>query len=237
MTALQTPQKTSRRQELRQNKLVELYARLLLLWEERRTLVYVLIGAVVAAGLAVPGYLYYQQQQQRQANEALGQILPVYEQGNYQQALDGTSDARGLLAIASDYGGTPAGNLARYYAATALYQQGEYDRALSQYQQFDKEDDYIGASALAAEAAIYENRGEFETAGQHYEEAADQYESELTTPRYLLRAGRAYEEAGAFSQAESAYQRIRDNYSDTPQARTAAQAIARVEARRTQSAS
>jgi tetratricopeptide (TPR) repeat protein len=236
MTALKTPEKTSRRQELRQNMLVELYGRLLLLYEENRQLLYGLGVALIALILAVPGYMYYHQQQSQQANRMLGEILPAYEQGNYEQALNGTAQAAGLLTIADDYGGTDAGNLAAFYAASALYEQEEYDRALTYYQQFDKGNDFIGASAYAAEASIYESRGELENAADHYEQAASQYDNKLTAPRYLLEAGQVYEDAGNYEAAEQVYQRIKDEYPETEQASDVERYLARVRARQ-QSAS
>lgn len=231
MTALKTPEKTSRRQELRRNWLVDLYGRLLLLYEDNRALLYGIGAAILALALAIPGYMYYQQQQAEQANQMLGSILPVYEQGNFDQALNGTSEAAGLLEIANQYDGTSAGNLATFYAANALYQQQEYDRALTFYQRFEKQNDFVGASALAAEASIYETRGEFAQAGTHFEEAAAQYDNELTAPRYLVEAGQAYEEAGDYASAVAAYQRLLDEYPDSDQATEAERYLARAQAR------
>jgi len=231
MTALKTPEKTSRRQELRQNKLVELYGRLLLLYEEHRQLVYGLGIGLIALILAVPGYVYYQQQRAAEANQMLGRILPTYEQGNYQQALEGTGQQAGLLTIADEYDGTDAGNLAAFYAASALYEQEAYDRALEYFQQFDKGTDYIGASAYAAEAAIYETRGSYEQAAARYEQAAEHYPNEMTAPRYLIEAGQAYEDAGNYEAAEQAYQRVKEEYPESTEATEADRYLARVRAR------
>lgn len=237
MTALQTPEKTSRRQELRKNKIVELYARALLFYEEHRQVVYGIGIGLVLLILAIPGYIYYHQQQSQQANEMLGQVLPVYEQGNFQQALEGTGDRAGLLTIADEYGSTRAGNLAAFYAGNALYQLEEYDRALTYYEQFDKGSDFIGASAYAAQAAIYENRGDIERAAELYEQAASQYENELSAPRFLLDAGQAYEEVGQYEDAERVYQKIQSEYPDSEQADEVERYLARVQARQTSSAS
>jgi len=231
MAALKTPEKTSRRQELRRNWLVDLYGRLVLFYEGNRTLVHGLGAGLLAVALAIPGYVYYQQQQQQQANEELGRILPVYEQGNFGQALNGTGDRMGLIAIADQYSRTDAGNLAAFYAASALYRQQEYDRALEYYQRFDKQNDFISASALAAEAAIYEERGSLEQAATYFEEAASQYENELTTPRYLLEAGQAYEAAENYSAAERMYRRILEEYPDAEQQDAAKRYLARAKAR------
>ena len=237
MTALKTPEKKSRRQELRQNIFIDLYARALLFYDEYRRLAQGLGVALLVLLLAIPGYIYYHQQQTEAANQKLGQILPVYEQGNYQQALDGQGERAGLLTIADDYGGTEAGNLATFYAANALYQQEEYDRALTYFQRFEKGQDFIGASAYAAQAAIQENKGAFQRAGELYEQAASQYENELTAPRYLLSAGQAYEEAGDYEAALAAYERIQADYPDSEQASTAEQYQARAEVRQANASS
>ncbi len=231
MSALKTPEKTSKRQELRQDSIVTLYAKALMYFEENRNVVYGALAGVVVVALGIAGYAYYQTQQQEQAQQLLAQIVTTYEQGNYQQALDGTAETLGLLEIADQYGGTQAGNLATFYAADALYRMGEFDRALTYFQRFDKTNDLIGASALAAEAAIYESRDAFATAAKRYQEAAHQFESDLTTPRYLMDAGEAYVEAGEYEQALSVYQTIKDEYPESEQAQNIDRYIAQVRAR------
>jgi len=237
MTALKTPEKTSRRQELRRNWLVQLYAYALLLYEEKRQLVYGLGVGLLVLILAVPGYMYYQQQQSKQANEMLGKILPTYEQGNYEQALNGTAQAAGLFTIADEYGGTDAGNLAAFYAANALYEQQKYDKALQYYQQFEKGNDFIGASAFAAEASIHENKGNIRKAAERYGQAASQYQNKLTAPRFLIEAGQAYEEVGDYEAAERMYRRLKENYTDSDQAQDVGRYLARVQARQEKSGS
>jgi len=232
MTALKTPEKKSRRQELRQNIFVELYARALLFYDEHRRVAQGIGVALVVLVLAIPGYIYYHQQQEEAANQQLGQILPVYEQGNYQQALDGTNNQAGLLALADDYSNTDAGNLATFYAANALYELEEYERALEHFQRFEKGQNFIGASAYAAQAAIHENKGNFGRAAELYEQAASQYQNKLTAPRFLLNAGQAYEEAGQYEAAMNMYQRIQDEYPDSSQASNAEQYMARARVRR-----
>lgn len=232
MTALKTPERTSRRKELRQNIFVELYARALLFYDEYRRLAQGIGVTLLVLVLAIPGYIYYHQQQEQAANRQLGQILPAYEQGNYEQALNGKGEQAGLLAIADTYSNTDAGNLAAFYAADVLYQRGEYDRALTYFRRFEKGNNFFGASAFAAQAAIYENRGEFQRAADLYERAASQYENKLTTPRYLLSAGQAYEEAGRYEAAMDAYRRITEDYPDSDQVSQAERYLARAKVRR-----
>lgn len=237
MTALQTPDKTSRRQELRQNFFVDLYARALLFYDKYSRVAQGIGVGLLVLVLAIPGYIYYQNQQEEAANQRLGQILPVYEQGNYQQALDGSGDNAGLLAIADDHGNTDAGNLATFYAADALYRLEEYDRALTYFQRFEKKENFIGASALAAQAAIQENKDNYGRAAELYEQAASQYENKLTAPRFLLNAGQAYEEATQYEAAMNVYQEIQEEYPDSDQATNAERYMARAEVRQKEASS
>jgi tetratricopeptide (TPR) repeat protein len=112
-----------------------------------------------------------------------------------------------------------------------LYNLGEYERALEHFQEFDRMEGFIGASAVAGEAAVYENLGEYERAANGYLDAARYFENMLASPRYLMDAGRAFEASGAYSEAQRAYEQILEDY---PESNLAAQAevyIARAQAR------
>jgi len=229
------------------NPLLDITAWAITLYEDRRSVLYAAAAGLVVLVLAVAGYVVYMEQRAAEADQELGRILPVYERGDYRTALDGVdaldstsprasqpgqAEARaGLLEIADEYGRTNAGNLAAYYAGNAYFNLGEYDAALEMYQSFDKDENFIGASAHAAEAAIYESRGEYAQAAQKYLDAADQYESELRTPRYLLDAAQAYESAGQLSRARDLYDQITDAYADSPAAGEAEVFLARLQVR------
>src|SRR6056297_2173082 len=100
---LKPPKQVSRRQELREDKVVTAYARTITLAEKYR-------GALIAAGVGIVviffgviGYTFYLSGQSDRADDALGAVLPLYESGQYQEALDGTAEMAGLLEIADDY--------------------------------------------------------------------------------------------------------------------------------------
>lgn len=248
MSSVQTPQKPSPETTSTGNFLLDTTGRAVMFYQNNPTAVYGMIAGIVLLVFAAAGYVVYMEQASTEANRQLGRILPVYEQGNYEaalegvEALDGTSprvnqpgqqEARaGLLSIIENHGGTGAGNLARFYAGNAYFELEQYDQALEMYQAFDKDENFIGASAYAAEAAIYESRGEFDKAGDAYVNAAEQYESELRTPEYMLDAARAYEEAGNASRAEDLYNRILADYDESPAAPQAEIFLARLEAQR-----
>jgi tetratricopeptide (TPR) repeat protein len=237
MSALKAPESSSRRKELRSNAIVDLYARSILFFEENKKTLYVAGAGIVLLIAAVGLYLWNAQQTEAEAQEHLGQIERAYAAGNYEQALQGTEDQMGLLEIADTYSSTDAGNLANFYIANAYLRNGMPDEALTYLRRFDKDQDLVGASALAAEASILEDRESYAEAADLYEQAASYVESASLSPQYLLNAGRAYESAGNLEAAESAYTRIQDNYPDAPETEEIQRHLARVDAKQAQAAS
>jgi tetratricopeptide (TPR) repeat protein len=230
MSMLKPPKPVSRRHELREDQLATATARGMTFFEEHRTL---LIAAAVALVVLVVGVIawgWYRSAQDREAAEALGAILAAYEQGDFEQALEGTPEAAGLLEIADEYGATDTGNLATFFAADALYQLGRYDEALEMFEDYDGDRDVLGASALAGQAAIHEQRGEHALAGRLYLRAAEATASAATAPDYLLAAGRGFEAAGDYAEAQGAYERYLEDWDETPNATLARALLARVSA-------
>lgn len=233
MSPVNPPRRIATRQhdELRKDTVVTLYAKALDLFENNRQVLYGVLAGLVVLALLIVGWVLYRQNQEAEAQNLLANAVTVYEAGNYREALDGTPERLGLLAIADEYGSTDAGNLAHFYAGDALYNLGEYEAAAEHFEDYDEEESLIGASALAGVADAYLNMGNPAEAAEYYRQAALLYEEEATAPHYLKLAGRAYEEAGDFEAARAMYEMIRDDYPDTPQAGEVDVLIARVDAR------
>ena len=190
-------------------------------FEDNRNVILGVIGALVLLAVAVVAWRTWQANRSSEGQELLGAILTEYEAGNYQVALDGTDTAPGLLEIAEDYGSTSTGEQATFFAADALYQLGETERAREMFEDYDGSG-LVGASALAGQAAIAEQGGDAATAAGLYGRAADAFESPASTPGYLLDAARAHLAAGEAEEAQAALTRVVDDWSDTPEASTAA---------------
>jgi TolA-binding protein len=227
---LKPPKQVSRRQELREDKVVTAYARTMTLAEDYK-------GALIAAGVGIVviffgviGYVFYLSNQSDLADDALGAVLPLYESGQYQEALDGTADVPGLIEVAEEYGAADAGNLAQFYAASALFQLGRYEEAGEYFDAYDGDDDILGASAVAGRAAVAEQQGEHAEAGRLYLDAARTYESAATAPTYYLDAARNFEAIGDFDAARAAYEEVEDEYPDAPEAANVSVYTARLDA-------
>ena len=227
---LKPPKQVSRRQELREDTVVTAYARTMTMAEKYKGALIAAAVGIVVIFLGVLGYFFYLGNQSDLADEALGSVLPLYESGQYQEALDGTAETPGLLEVADEYGATDAGNLARFYAASALFQLERYDEARDFFAAYDGDDDLLGASALAGEAAVVEIGGDHAAAARLYERAAETYESAATAPAYYLDAARNYEAAGDYDAARAAYEAIEETYADAPEAANIPAYLARLDA-------
>lgn len=215
MSTLNPTRKVSRRQELREDRVVTMSARAIDFYENNRNLVYGIIAAILVVVLLAVGLAWNSARRSDEALERMATAVQRYEAGEYQAALDGDISFMGLLDIADEYGGTDAGNLAKFYAADALFRVGDLEQSLEFFRDYDKESDYLGASAYAGEAAIHEMQDDFSRAGDLYTRAANVFESDITSPDYLLKAGRAYERAGEIDEAKEAYEQIREDYPDS----------------------
>ncbi|MEM1128662.1 MAG: hypothetical protein AAGI71_18610 [Bacteroidota bacterium] len=209
---------TTKRQDLREDTMVTAYARTWDFYDKNKGLVVGAGVALVVLIAALIGFGFMQQQRGVDAQSLLAQALPAYETGRYQEALDGSDAAPGLLEVIREYGSSDAGNLAAFYAADAYFRLGQYDEALRYFDQYDVDDSLVGASALSGQAKVHEIQGNFDRAGDLYRRAAQTYEDPLTSPVYLMQAGRAYEKAAAFGQAQAAYELLLDAYPEATQA-------------------
>ncbi len=234
MATYKAPKRKNRRTELREDKVVTFYTQFLDFFEGNRNLVYGILGAAVLLVIMGFGYGIFKDRQEDQAQEALAGAVRLYEQSNWQAALDGSDGVKGLLEVAGDFGSRKAGNLALYYAADAYFKLGDKESALKYFRQFDNDDDALGAGAYAGEAAILESNGDFSAAGDRYKDAAEAYTSEFTSARYLQNAGRNYEQAGEFNKARAVYQTIRNDFPDSAQANDVDMLMARVDLKENQ---
>ncbi|WP_412067477.1 tetratricopeptide repeat protein [Rubrivirga sp. IMCC43871] len=222
-------QSQSRHHELREDALATGASRGTEFYDDHKTTIIAVIVGVFVLALAIIGWRTWQANKSAEGQRLLGAILTEYEAGNYQIALEGTESAPGLLQIADEYGSTATGEQATFFAADALYQTGDLDRALAMFEDYDG-DDIMAASALAGQAAIYEDRGDHARAAGLYIDAADEYDSPASTPGYLLDAARAFAAAGDTGEATEALERVVNDWDTTPEYRTALVELGQVQA-------
>lgn len=176
--------------------------------------------AVVAVVVLVGAWMLYKNVWQVNRGEKASAMMYVAQQNLAQQmwdaALNGDGNNAGFLAVISQFGGTPEGNLARHYAGVCQLQLGQFDEALKSLSSYKAVSGVpagvIDAENIGLQGDIYVQKGDFARAADFFARAAKTNNDPFTTPLYLKKQGLALAAAGQGEQAIEAYQRILDDF-------------------------
>lgn len=187
--------------------------------KNKKTLVAAVAAVVmlVVAGVLVSTYVVAPREQK--AAEALFAGEKYFQNGDFETALNGdTYEYAGFEAVASDFKGTKAANLAKAYAGISLAKLGRYEEAIPMLEAFKGGDVMIAPSVLAALGNCYAQVGDDAQAAATLMKAARKADNNLLSPAYLIQAGQIYEKLGKKADALKAYKEIKDKYYASMQA-------------------
>jgi TolA-binding protein len=114
--------------------------------------------------------------------------------------------------VASKFKGHDGAHIANYSLGNLYFQQGRFEDAIQVLNRVKLDDTYLMTLALGTIGDSYSELGEYAQAVKFYERAAKRVENELTTPKFLFKAGLNAEEAGDFAAAANFYQAIQDRF-------------------------
>ena len=130
----------------------------------------VIIGCVIAVIVIVAGVILYKNfyvaPRETKAQVALFKGQELFEQDQYEQALNGDSigDFKGFLKVADEFSGTKSANLAKAYAGICYAHLNQYDKALKYLDEFNAKDQMVAPSILAAAGNCYAQLGQMDKA-------------------------------------------------------------------------
>ncbi|GAA4411903.1 tetratricopeptide repeat protein [Nibrella viscosa] len=180
-----------------------------------------ILGTVAAVVLLVAGFVGYRLYVSSQDEEAQVEMFPSvyqFEADSLKKALSGDGANPGLVAIADEYGAAKAGNLANFYAGTALLKQGKYDDAIEHLKDFSSSDLLVQARAYSLIGDAYMEKKSFDEAISYYKKAADYKENKFFTPAYLMKLAVAYEQNKQSEEAIRTYDQILEKYPTSAEA-------------------
>ncbi|MEI6945822.1 tetratricopeptide repeat protein [Paraflavisolibacter sp. H34] len=139
------------------------------------------------------GYLAYkyaiQRPQEEKALESMFKAEEYYRMDSLNAALNGDGVNAGFLKVIDKSGGTPAGNLARFYAGSIYLKQGNPANAAKYLADFKTDAKQIQARAYKLLGDAYAEQGKNSDALDAYKKAAHHFEDDdVNSSEYLFLA-------------------------------------------------
>ncbi|MGJ5643296.1 tetratricopeptide repeat protein [Formosa sp. S-31] len=191
--------------------------------------IFVIIGVVAALVLGYLGYNEFVAQPKE--SEAMNDMFQAQKYFNeavngtekdslYTLALNGGNGKYGMLDIINEHGGTPAANLAEYYAGMAYLNLKDYKNAVEHLSNFTSEDEALAPLAKGAIGDAFVQLNQLDDALDYYKEAAEIRTNEFTTPMYLNKAGLVALELGKADKALGYFEKVKNEYPNSAEATT-----------------
>ena len=202
------------KKKIKEDKLVTTFYEAKIFYEENQTKILAALGTLAIIIVAIVLYINKVESNNEIASIELSRVIPGYNSGMYQEAIDGKPGTKvlGLRKIADEYGGSEQGELARIYLANSYYFTGQLDNALDEYDAYSGSDDVMISSALAGKASVYEAKSDYESAAEFYSQAANISKYNPSNPEYLLIAGINYLKVKNFDKAKVSLEKIKKEY-------------------------
>jgi tetratricopeptide (TPR) repeat protein len=213
--------KKLKKKELQEDKLVSSFYQAQEFIEENKQKLIYIVGAIAVVILAITWYFNKRSEDNIIAAGELNQIITVFDQGQYQKAIDGEPGTQldGLQSIVDNYGGTEQGELAKIYLAKSYYWLNNIERAIEYFEDYSGSSNLHQATAYAGLAACYEEKSEFSKAAEYYEKAAKNNKLSTQAAEFLLNAGINYMKAEENESAKTVFEKIKDDYNTSMAAR------------------
>jgi len=225
--------KRTERRHLKQNEFQEVFTQAVDMIGERRSELTKTLLVVAVIGLGAASYWGWYQYRQDKAHTMLADAM-VTEDARVGPPADATGGSGGLTfptehertvaaiakfkAVADAYPSTDAGTFARYQEASLQVSAGNTADAVKAYQAvIDRSGDGLyGQMAKLGLAEAYARAGQYEQAITGYKELALRKDGQLPVDGILIELGRTYRDAGKKADAQQTFNRIVEEFPDSP---------------------
>lgn len=190
--------------------------------EKNQKYIFVIIGIVAVVVLGYLGYNeFIAKPKQTQAMNDMFQAQKYFDQATtnavkkdslYNLSLKGGEGKFGMLDIISEYSGTPAANLANYYAGTAYLRLKDYKNAIEHLSKFSGDDEILAPLAKGNIGDAFVQLNQLDDALDYYLQAANMRDNEYTTPMYLYKAGIIALDFDKADKALDCFEKIKEKY-------------------------
>lgn len=176
--------------------------------------------ALVVVLVAVGGWFVYSnvyvKGEGEKASNAMFVAQQLFAEEQWENALNGDGTCAGFLEIIENYGNTPEGNIANYYAGICYFKSGDMENAKKYLAEYSatkgSPNTIINAQCYGLQGDILTDEGNYTEAVEMYKKAVDAADNVLTTATYLKKMGLVYEAMENYTEALNAYETIKENY-------------------------
>lgn len=192
-------------------------------FERNKTLI---LGIVFGLAALVIAYFVYEtfvvKPAEQNAMAELQSAQVEFERDSFNRALvNPNPQILGFVDIVDQYGGTPAGNLAHYYAGVSYLNVGKPDIAINYMSDFNAEGTMLEAMKYGIIGDAHSEQGDFDSAMSSYEKAIDAADENFVTGGYYLnKLALLYRNQGKTTEALEAFKRLKRDYGRSPEAGT-----------------
>ena len=175
------------------------------------------LGAIIVIVVGVYLYKNHMADKELQAQKAIASAQVAFAQQQYEQALKGDGNSKGLLKVIDEFSGTETANIAKLYAGLAYANTDKVDEAIKYLEDFSaQDDDIVSPAAIAALGNLYIQKGDNEKGVKTLVKAAEKADNDAVSPVFLLQAGQVYESMGQNDKALDLYNKIKKQYFRSP---------------------
>jgi hypothetical protein len=148
-------------------------------WERYSKPIMIICTVII---VAVGGYFiyqkYFEEPQEVKAADAIFKAEEYYRIDSLNLALNGDGQNPGFLRVIDKFGGTDAGNLARYYAGVIYVKMDDNEKAIKYLKKFSTSSKPTQAKAYRLLADAYGDLGKNKDAFDYYKKSAHEFEED-----------------------------------------------------------
>jgi TolA-binding protein len=225
--------KRTERQHLRENELEQFARQARQLVEAKKRETTLIVSAIIVVGAIALGYFVWHEHVQSRAHDLLAQAVAVQDarvgpppapgqpsSGVYfPTERERTQAALSKFKAAADaYPSTDAGLYARYQEASLYLAQGNTSQAAAAYQRVIglAGSSIYGQMAQLGLAEAQARAGQYDQAINTFKELAQRKDGPLPVDGILMQLGRTYLEAGKRADAQQTFNRLVEEYPESP---------------------
>lgn len=188
----------------------------------KKAIIYGVIALIVIIAGIIIYNTYVAAPREDKASTELAKGEALFGEEQYDKALNGDKAGfAGFLSIASDYGGTDAGNLANLYAGLCYAKLDKWAEAAEYLEKFDTKDDkMISPAAVGALGNAYAHLNQLDKAVEYLKKAAKKADNNSLSPTFLIQAGEILESQGKKDEALKLYEEVKTKYFNSMQYQT-----------------